>query len=87
MFVGLLVLEALEEFFDLEVGCGDAGGWGDCAVEDVLEAVVGSGAFECGDVQGFFDYADEGSVSVGVLADVAGGLLGDVCTYGAEFDA
>ena len=56
-------------------------------MEDVIEAGIGSGAFEGGDVEGFFDDADGGLVAVGVGADVAGGFFGDVGAGLAELDA
>jgi hypothetical protein len=53
-------------------------------VEDVIDAVVVTGAFDAGDAGGFFDYANEALVADGAGAVGAGVYVGDVVADGAE---
>ncbi len=54
------------------------------AVEDVIDALVASGAFDAGDAGGLFDDADQALVARGTGAVGAGVYVGYVVADGAE---
>ncbi len=79
--------DALEELCDGEVFGSDVGEGVERAAKDVVPPLVFAGGLDDFDVFGFFDDADGGGVAVGVGADAADVVAGDVSADAAECDA
>ena len=86
-FVDFAVLDAGEEVGGAELVGADAVERGECAVEDVVDALVAAGALNGGDAGGLLDDADEALVADGGGTVGAGIDIGDVVADGAEAEA
>jgi hypothetical protein len=86
-FVDFAALDAGEEVGGAELVGADAVERRECAVEDVVDALVAAGALDGGDAGGLLDDADEALVADGAGAVGAGVDVGDVVADGAEAQA
>lgn len=83
-FFGFAFLDALYEGGDVEFGGSDTFDGGDDSAEDVKQAAILVGVFDCHDIAQALDDTDEGAVACFVAAYRAYGLVGNVVTGAAK---
>jgi len=86
-FIDFAALDAGEQVGGAELVGTDAVERREGSVEDVVDALIGAGAFDGGNRGGLFDDADETQVAGGAGAVGAGVYVGDVVADGAEAEA